>query len=94
MTPLLANIPDAVLVLISIPIVGGVLIAITAILADTYRKLQRDDMAATLKMEMIQRGMPADEIERILAARLNPPPPRKSRRDWQWWPEHHRSRQQ
>lgn len=33
MTPLFANIPDEVLVVISIPLVGGILIAITAILA-------------------------------------------------------------
>jgi hypothetical protein len=90
--PLIANIPDEIVILISIPVVGGILIAITAILADTYRKMQRDDMAATLKMEMIQRGMSAEEIERILAARLSPPAGRHARRDWQWWPEHEKSR--
>ena len=36
MMPLLANIPDEVFVLIVLPLVGGVLIAITAILAGTY----------------------------------------------------------
>lgn len=34
------------------------------------RKAQRDEMAATLKLEMIQRGMSAGEIERILSAQL------------------------
>ena len=91
-TPLIANIPDEIVILISIPIVGGILIAITAILSDTYRKMQRDDMAATLKMEMIQRGMSAEEIERILAARLSAPAGRPARRDRQWWPEHEKSR--
>jgi hypothetical protein len=89
---LLASIPDEVLIVIAIPLVGGVLIAITAIIMGTYRKMQRDDMAATLKMEMIQRGMSAEEIERILAARMGSAPTRSPRRDWQWWPEEHKSR--
>ena len=92
MTPLLANITDGVLILIIIPIVGGVLIAITAILTDAYRKIQRDDMTATLKMEMIQRGMSPEDIERVLAARMGSAPCRTARRDWQWWPEEQKSR--
>ena len=92
MTPLLADITDGVLILIVIPIVGGVLITITAILTDAYRKIQRDDMTATLKMEMIQRGMSPEDIERVLAARMSAPPSRKARRDWQWWPEEQKSR--
>ena len=85
--PLLANISAEVV--IAIPLVGGILIAITAILAGNYRKMQRDDMNATLKMEMIQRGMSADEIERVLQAGMSPP---AARRDWQWWPEEQKSR--
>ena len=53
MMPLFASVSDEVLIVIAIPLVGGVLVAITAILAGTYRKMQRDDMTATLKMEMI-----------------------------------------
>ncbi len=92
MTPLFANIPDEVLVVISIPLVGGILIAITAILAGNYRKIQRDDMTATLKMEMIQRGMSPEDIDRVLAARLSAPRCRTARRDWQWWPVEQKSR--
>jgi hypothetical protein len=92
MTPLHANITDWALILIAIPIVGGVLIAITAILSDAYRKIQRDDMTATLKMEMIQRGMSPEDIERVLAARMGAQPCRKSKRDWKWRPEEQESR--
>ena len=53
-----------------IPLLGGIIIALTSILTGHYRKLQRDDMAATLKMEMIQRGMSVDEIERVLEAKM------------------------
>jgi Na+-transporting NADH:ubiquinone oxidoreductase subunit NqrC len=86
MTPLLANI---ILVVIAISLVGGILIPIIAILASYYRKMQRDDMNATLKMEMIQRGMSADEIERVLKARMSPP---AVRHDWQRRPEEQKSR--
>ena len=92
MTPLFASVSDEVLIVIAIPLVGGVLIAITAILTDAYRKMQRDDMAATLKMEMIQRGMSPEDVERVLAARMGAQPCRKSKRDWQWWPEEQKSR--
>jgi len=44
----------------------------TKMLSDNSRKSQRDDMEATLKMEMIQRGLSAEEIERVLAARMDP----------------------
>jgi hypothetical protein len=91
MMPLFANIPDEVLIVIAIPLVGGILIAITAILAGNYRKIQRDDMTATLKVEMIQRGMSPEDIERVLAARMSAPPCRTARRDWQWWPEEQKS---
>jgi hypothetical protein len=67
---LLANIPDELWVIIGLPIIGGFLIAMTAIITDYRRKSQRDDMEATLKMEMIQRGMSAEDIERVLAARF------------------------
>ncbi len=91
MTPLLANMSDGIFILIAISIVGGLLIPITAILSDAYRKIQRDDMTATLKMEMIQRGMSPEDIERVLAARMGAQPCRKSNRDWQWWSEEQKS---
>jgi hypothetical protein len=72
MLPLLAaNTSDVAFV--AIPIGAILIVVMTAILTGHYRKLQRDDMEATLKMEMIQRGMSAEEIERVLAARLGEP---------------------
>ena len=47
-------------------------IGLALIVAITKRKMQRDDMEATLKMEMIERGMSAEDIERVLAARMGP----------------------
>ncbi|MEX0676204.1 MAG: hypothetical protein WD063_03975 [Pirellulales bacterium] len=70
MTPLLANFPLEAVLGISIPFAAGIIVALTAIITGHLRKMQRDDMEATLKMEMIQRGMSADEIERVLAARI------------------------
>ncbi|HEY2892649.1 MAG TPA: hypothetical protein VGJ16_00490 [Pirellulales bacterium] len=90
--PLFASIPDELLIFLAIPIVGAVIIAMTAIIANTYRKMQREDMTATLKMEMIQRGMSAEEIERILRARPSAPSPRHGRRDWHWSPEREKSK--
>ncbi len=73
MLPLIANIDFGLVFGLGIPVGAGFLIAITALLTSHHRQLQRDDMEATLKMEMIQRGMPADEIERVLAARMGQP---------------------
>ncbi len=36
-----------------------------------YRRSQLDEMEATLKMEMIQRGMSAEEIAKVLGARIS-----------------------
>jgi hypothetical protein len=70
MSPLLASMSEEVVILFGGVVVGGFIIALTGILTSHYRKLQRDDMAATLKMEMIQRGMSVDEIERVLEAQM------------------------
>ncbi len=51
----------------------GASVAAVSILAAHYRQKQRDDMEATLKMEMIERGFTAEDIERTLAARMGPP---------------------
>ncbi len=67
---LLASVPDELWIIIALPIICGSLIALTAIITDHKRKSQRDDMEATLKMEMLQRGLSADEIERVLSARF------------------------
>src|ERR1700752_3621209 len=50
-------------------IAGGVLIGIVAMLANSYRKLRADELDATLKMEMIQRGMSGSEIRQVIESR-------------------------
>jgi hypothetical protein len=52
-------------------ILGGISVAITLVMSHHYRRKQLDDMEATLKMEMIQRGMSADEITKVLGARVS-----------------------
>jgi hypothetical protein len=54
-----------------IAIVGGITVAISKVVANYYRKVQLDEIEATLKLEMIQRGMSADEIVRVLEARTD-----------------------
>jgi hypothetical protein len=53
-----------------VAIIGGITVAITKVVSSHYRKTQLDEMAATLKMEMIQRGMSADEIKQVLEAKM------------------------
>jgi hypothetical protein len=50
--------------------VGGLMLGFAKVMATYYRKVQLDDMEATLKMEMIQRGMSADEITRVLGVKM------------------------
>ena len=52
-------------------LLGGITVAITLVVSTHYRRKMRDDMEATLKMEMIQRGMSADEITKVLDARMS-----------------------
>jgi hypothetical protein len=73
MTQLVASIDFGLVFGLGIPMLTGGIIAVTAILTNHHRRMQRDDMEATLKMEMIQRGMAAEEIERVLAARMGSP---------------------
>ncbi len=51
-----------------VAVAGGLIIAVVAVVTSYFRDSQRDEMDATLKMEMIQRGMSADEIEKVLKA--------------------------
>jgi hypothetical protein len=69
-TPLLLAASEEDIAIVAIPIVSVLVVAMTAIISHHIRRSQRDDMEATLKMEMIERGMSADEIERVLAAKL------------------------
>jgi hypothetical protein len=52
---------------------GGVFVAAYAIYLAHTRARQRDEMAGHLKMEMIERGMSADEVARVLHAELQIP---------------------
>lgn len=76
MTGLLSELDDETVMALSgmlvgvIAILGGVTLAITKVVSSHYRRTQRDEMEATLKMEMVQRGMSADEIARVLEARM------------------------
>ncbi len=70
MNPLFAEVDVEVMVGIIVPICSLLIVFMTVIITGHYRRMQRDDMEATLKMEMIQRGMDAEEIERVLAARM------------------------
>lgn len=53
-----------------IAILGGITVTVTKLVSAHYRRTQLDEMEATLKMEMIQRGMAADEIAKVLGARM------------------------
>ncbi len=53
-----------------IGLVGGLSVGFVKVMSEYYRKTQLDEMEATLKMEMIQRGMSADEIAKVLEAKM------------------------
>ena len=52
-------------------LVCGAFVAAAAM--DMWRKHQATKMATELKMEMLARGMSADEIERVISARQGVP---------------------
>ena len=54
----------------AIAIIGGISVTITHVMSAHYRRTQLDEMEATLKMEMIQRGMSAEDITQVLGARM------------------------
>ena len=54
----------------AIAIVGGITVAVAKVVSGHYRRTQLDEMEATLKMEMVQRGMAADEIAKVLGAKM------------------------
>jgi len=66
------------------PLVLAALVGIVAIIAVNWSKVRRAEFDATLKHDMLQRGMTADEIERVLGRRN---PRRAGRRlIWRWMP--------
>jgi len=55
------------------PLVLAALVGIVAIIAVNWSKVRRAEFDATLKHDMLQRGMTADEIERVLRASQSSP---------------------
>jgi hypothetical protein len=64
-----------------VPMIGLFLVSVVGIVGVTtysiiksalthFRQRQNDEMEATLKLEMIQRGMTADQIEQVIGARM------------------------
>jgi hypothetical protein len=53
-----------------VAILGGIAVAITLVITNGRRRAQLAEMEATLKMEMIQHGMSADDIRKVLEARM------------------------
>jgi SOS response regulatory protein OraA/RecX len=51
-----------------LPLAGGVLIALTAILTSQWRKHRQTELEMSLKHEMLNRGFSAEEIERVVKA--------------------------
>jgi hypothetical protein len=51
-----------------VSVIGGLLIAIVAIIAGNWQKVRRAEIAAVLKQEMLNRGLSADDIRTILDA--------------------------
>jgi hypothetical protein len=47
---------------------GWIIVAVVANVAKNWRRVQESEHAAALKQSMIERGMSADEIERVLRA--------------------------
>jgi hypothetical protein len=47
---------------------GGLLCAITAIIAGSWQRVRRAEITAALKQDMVNRGMSADDIRTVLEA--------------------------
>jgi hypothetical protein len=46
----------------------GLLCGVTAIIADSWQKVRRSEMAAALKQDMLNRGLSAADIQTVLQA--------------------------
>jgi CheY-specific phosphatase CheX len=53
---------------LSVAVVAGVIGSIAGSIATNWRKVRESEHAISLKQSMIDRGMSADEIERVLNA--------------------------
>ena len=56
------------LILGGISIIGGLLCGIVGIIAGTWQKVRRAEIAAALKQDMLNRGMSAEDIRTVLEA--------------------------
>ena len=52
-------------------VLGGVLVMLVFAVGAVWHQFRKSDIEASLKHEMIQRGMSADEIERVMAAKMS-----------------------
>ena len=53
-----------------VAVIGTFAVLLSIVTTVYRRKSQKDDMEATLKMEMIQRSISAEDIERVLSAKM------------------------
>ncbi len=51
----------------------GMIIAVAAIIAGVWWKLRKTQLEVQLKQSLAERGLSAEEIERVLKAPLGPP---------------------
>ena len=70
-----------IVLIILVSIVGKSIVSLVETVASYVRKTRLDDMEATLKMEMIERGMSAEEIKTVLAAKTESALPES----WEKW---------
>lgn len=56
-----------------VAVVSGALIAITAILSGQWRRVRQTEIEASLKHDMLTRGLSAEDIERVLGASRKKP---------------------
>jgi hypothetical protein len=56
--------PGAVITLFVV--IGGFLTAIVAIIANSWSRARREEIRANLKRDMLDRGVPADQVERLI----------------------------
>src|SRR5262245_63318391 len=57
-------------VLVLIAVLGGFAVSVIKAVLAHIRRTKLDDMEATLKLEMVQCGMSAGDIERVLSAKV------------------------
>ncbi len=56
------------LIISVVAILSGVIIAMTAIIAGIFRQHRQQQLSVTLMHDLLERGLPTEEIERLLLA--------------------------